>query len=95
MGIPVYRMATGRADDLASTLLLATDTPVLVAPAMNGKMWQHPATQRNVAQLKQDGCQFIDPAEGELACGYEGIGPVEWLAFNLNKKPLDAIAAWI
>jgi phosphopantothenoylcysteine synthetase/decarboxylase len=50
------------------------NTPVLIAPAMNGKMWQHPATQRNVTQLKQDGCHFIDPAEGELACGYEGIG---------------------
>ena len=47
---------------------------MLIAPAMNGKMWLHPATQRNIARLKEDGCTFIGPAEGELACGYEGIG---------------------
>ena len=41
---------------------------------MNGKMWAHPATQRNVAQLRGDGCHFVDPAEGDLACGYQGIG---------------------
>lgn len=55
-------------------LALPPDTPRLIAPAMNGKMWQHPATQRNIAQLKEDGCRFIDPVEGKLACGYEGIG---------------------
>ena len=70
------QLANGLAPDPLTSVYLALprSTPVLVAPAMNGKMWQHPATQRNVAQLKQDGCQFIDPAEGELACGYEGIG---------------------
>ena len=70
------QLANGLAPDPLTSVYLALprSTPVLIAPAMNGKMWQHPATQRNVAQLKQDGCQFIDPAEGELACGYEGIG---------------------
>jgi phosphopantothenoylcysteine decarboxylase/phosphopantothenate--cysteine ligase len=68
------KMAAGIADDLATTLLLATDKPVVVAPAMNVKMWLHPATQRNVAQLKADGIQVIDPAEGEMACGEYGPG---------------------
>ena len=69
-------LANGLAPDPLTSVYLALprSTPVLIAPAMNGKMWLHPATQRNVAQLKQDGCHFIDPAEGELACGYEGIG---------------------
>ncbi len=68
------KMAGGRADDLASTLLLATDTRVLVAPAMNLRMWQHPATQRNVAQLRADGILFVGPDEGEMACGEFGPG---------------------
>ena len=63
------RMAAGIADDLATTLLLATDKPVVVAPAMNVRMWRHAATQRNIAQLKSDGVRVIDPAEGEMACG--------------------------
>jgi phosphopantothenoylcysteine synthetase/decarboxylase len=61
-------------------LALPRTKPVLIAPAMNGKMWQHPATQRNVMQLLEDGCHFISPAEGDLACGYQGIGrlaPIE------------------
>lgn len=63
------------ADPLTSIYLaLPRTTPVLIAPAMNGKMWLHPATQRNVALLTADGCYFVGPAEGELACGYEGIG---------------------
>ena len=68
--------ATGLAPNPLSSVYLALpkDTPKWIAPAMNGKMWLHPATQRNVAQLVEDGCQFIDPVEGELACGYEGIG---------------------
>jgi phosphopantothenoylcysteine decarboxylase len=74
--------ANGLAPDPLSSIYLALPrtTPVLIAPAMNGKMWLHPATQRNVIRLKEDGCQFVDPAEGDLACGYEGIGrlaPVE------------------
>ena len=68
------KMAQGRADDLASTLLLATDTPVLVAPAMNVRMWDHPATRRNVATLRADGVRFVGPDEGEMACGEYGPG---------------------
>jgi phosphopantothenoylcysteine decarboxylase/phosphopantothenate--cysteine ligase len=68
------RMAAGMADDLATTLLLATDKPVLVAPAMNVRMWQHPATMRNVARLRQDGLTVLEPDEGEMACGEYGAG---------------------
>lgn len=68
------KMAAGIADDLATTLLLATDKPVVVAPAMNVRMWKHPATQRNVDQLKADGIRVIEPAEGEMACGEYGPG---------------------
>lgn len=68
------KMAAGIADDLATTLLLATDKPVAVAPAMNVRMWLHAATQRNVAQLKADGVKVLDPAEGEMACGEYGPG---------------------
>ena len=68
------KMAQGRADDLASTLLLATDTPVLVAPAMNVRMWDHPATHRNLATLRGDGVRFVGPDEGEMACGEYGPG---------------------
>ncbi len=68
------KMAQGRADDLASTLLLATDTPVLAAPAMNVRMWDHAATRRNVAQLAADGIRFVGPDEGEMACGEYGFG---------------------
>ncbi|MCE8421581.1 bifunctional phosphopantothenoylcysteine decarboxylase/phosphopantothenate synthase, partial [Rhodovulum sulfidophilum] len=60
------RMAQGRADDLASTLLLATDTRVLMAPAMNVRMWQHPATQRNLATLRRDGVLAVGPNEGDM-----------------------------
>lgn len=67
--------ANGHAPDSLSSIYLATQAPVLIAPAMNGKMWQHPATQRNVTQLKQDGCHFIGPEpDGMLACGYTGPG---------------------
>ncbi|MEM6487866.1 MAG: bifunctional phosphopantothenoylcysteine decarboxylase/phosphopantothenate--cysteine ligase CoaBC [Pseudomonadota bacterium] len=68
------KMTAGLADDLASTLLLATDTPVLIAPAMNVRMWQHPATQRNLAQLKKDGIATIGPNDGDMACGEYGPG---------------------
>ena len=69
------KMAQGHANDLASTLLLATDTPVMVAPAMNVRMWDHPATQRNIATLKGDGIRFVGPNEGDMACGEHGPGP--------------------
>jgi len=68
------RMAAGIADDLATTLLLATDKPVLAAPAMNVRMWRHKATQRNVATLRADGVTVLDPDEGEMACGEYGPG---------------------
>src|SRR5215213_2565462 len=68
------KMAGGIADDLATTLLLATDKPVVVAPAMNVRMWLHPATARNVQQLIEDGVRVIEPAEGEMACGEFGPG---------------------
>ena len=82
--------ANGLAPDPLSSIYLATQAQVLLAPAMNGKMWEHPATQRNVAQLEADGCRFLGPEEsGMLACGYEGAGrlvPVE--------KIIDAIKEW-
>ena len=68
------RAAAGHANDLASTLLLATDTPVLMVPAMNVRMWRHPATQRNVATLRGDGVTVLDPDTGEMACGEFGPG---------------------
>ncbi len=68
------KMAAGLADDLATTLLLATDKRVLLAPAMNVRMWQHPATRRNVAVLRDDGILFAGPDEGEMACGEFGPG---------------------
>lgn len=83
------KMAAGQADDLATAVLLATGAPVLVAPAMNPHMWNHPATQRNVAQLEEDGVAFIGPNEGEMAeSGERGVG-------RMAEAPeiLDAIAA--
>ncbi|MDP5306359.1 bifunctional phosphopantothenoylcysteine decarboxylase/phosphopantothenate--cysteine ligase CoaBC [Paracoccus spongiarum] len=68
------KMAQGLADDLASTLLLATDKPVLIAPAMNVRMWNHPATQRNLALLRGDGVLTVGPDEGDMACGEFGPG---------------------
>jgi phosphopantothenoylcysteine decarboxylase / phosphopantothenate---cysteine ligase len=71
----IAKMAGGHADDLASAVLLATDKPVLIAPAMNPKMWQHPATRRNVAQLVADGVNLIGPNAGEMAeSGEAGTG---------------------
>jgi phosphopantothenoylcysteine synthetase/decarboxylase len=67
-------MAHGLARSGLGSIYLATRAPVLAAPAMNGKMWLHPATQRNVAQLKEWGVEFLGPQEGMLACGYQGIG---------------------
>ena len=68
------KMAQGLADDLASTLLLATDTPVMIAPSMNVRMWDHAATQRNLTTLQADGVHMIGPNEGEMACGEFGFG---------------------
>jgi phosphopantothenoylcysteine decarboxylase/phosphopantothenate--cysteine ligase len=79
------RMAQGLADDLATTLLLATDKRALVAPAMNLRMWLHPATQRNVAALRQDGVTFVGPDDGDMACGEYGPGRMA--------EPLAIVAA--
>jgi len=68
------KMAAGIADDLATTILLATDKPVLAVPAMNVRMWNHPATQRNLAQLRADGVLIMNPDEGAMACGEFGPG---------------------
>ena len=70
----VARMAHGHADDLATTLLLATDTPVMIVPAMNVRMWEHPATKRNLATLTGDGIAVTGPVEGAMACGEFGPG---------------------
>ena len=89
------KMAGGLANDLASTLLLATDKRVLVAPSMNVRMWEHPATQRNLATLKSDGVLFVGPNEGDMACGEYGYGrlaePIEIvdaIDANLSGGPL-------
>ncbi|SDG98152.1 bifunctional phosphopantothenoylcysteine decarboxylase/phosphopantothenate--cysteine ligase CoaBC [Sulfitobacter delicatus] len=79
------KMAHGAANDLASTLLLATDTPVLLAPAMNVRMWQHPATQRNMATLRGDGIAMVGPNAGDMACGEFGPGRMA--------EPLEIVAA--
>ena len=68
------RAAAGLANDLATTLLLATDTPVLMVPSMNVRMWNHPATQRNLATLRADGVRFVGPEVGDMACGETGPG---------------------
>jgi phosphopantothenoylcysteine decarboxylase/phosphopantothenate--cysteine ligase len=70
----IAALAHGLADDALSEIALATEAPVLIAPAMNGKMWKHAATQANVALLQSRGVHFIGPEEGLLACGYEGLG---------------------
>ena len=79
------KMAAGIADDLASTTLLATDKQVLVAPAMNVRMWQHPATHRNLATLTADGIHIIGPEYGMMACNEEGPGRLS--------EPVDILAA--
>ena len=72
----IAKLAQGLADDALTCIALALQpaTRILVAPAMNGKMWNHPATRANVAVLKERGVEFIGPAEGVLACGYDGVG---------------------
>jgi len=70
----IAKMAHGIADDLLTSIALATRAPIMIAPAMNGKMWEHPATRENVTKLQAWGATFIAPEEGDLACGYEGIG---------------------
>ncbi len=88
----IAKMAGGQADDLATTLLLATDKQVLIAPAMNVRMWQHPATRRNVAQLRADGVIVMDPDEGMMACGEFGPGrlPTPDAIAEAARRALDA-----
>ena len=81
----IARTANGLANDMATTALLATDKKTLLAPAMNLRMWLHPATQRNVATLKQDGVLFVGPMDGEMACGEFGPGRMA--------EPLEIVAA--
>lgn len=78
------KMAGGHADDLATTLLMATDTPVMIAPAMNVRMWEHPATQRNLEVLRGDGVRVIGPNPGDMACGEHGPGRMS--------EPMEIIA---
>lgn len=96
------RMAAGMAPDLAATLLLATDKPVMLAPAMNVRMWLHPATQRNLATLRDDGVLFVGPNEGNMACGEFGPGrmaePLEIVAAleaHFGPRPLQGLRALV
>ena len=70
----IARVAHGLADDLLSTLALTMTRPILLAPAMNAEMWNKPAVQRNIAQLREDGIHFVDPGSGWLSCGQVGAG---------------------
>lgn len=70
----IAELANGFANHPLAEIALATRAPIFIAPAMNGKMWEHPATQRNVDALKSFGTRIIGPANGTLACGYEGLG---------------------
>jgi phosphopantothenoylcysteine decarboxylase/phosphopantothenate--cysteine ligase len=96
----IAKMVAGITDDLATTTLLATDKPVIVAPAMNVQMWNHPATQRNIAQLRGDGVHIIEPDSGELACGEIGQGRLakeEYILAGIlqilyNEQPLKGLS---
>ena len=84
----ISKFANGIADDPLTSIYLATLSPVVIAPAMNGKMWNHPATQENVDKLISRGVKFIGPDKGMLACGYEGIGrlwPVEGIIDSVSE----------
>lgn len=78
-------LAHGMANRPLTEVALAVRAPVLIAPAMNGHMWDHPATRQNVGTLKERGCSFIGPAEGMLACGYEGIGRLAEVAHIVSE----------
>jgi phosphopantothenoylcysteine synthetase/decarboxylase len=88
----IAKLAHGLADDALSCVALALNSAarVLVAPAMNGKMWNHPATQQNVATLKARKVEFIGPEEGLLSCGYEGIGRL-WPVEQIGRRALELI----
>lgn len=86
------KLANGIADDALTCIALALnpEAKVLIAPAMNGKMWLHPATQQNVATLKSRGAKFIGPEEGLLSCGYEGLGRL-WPVEKVARQALDLL----
>jgi len=86
------KLAHGLADDALTCIALALNpkAKLLIAPAMNGKMWHHPATQANVATLKSRGAQFIGPEEGMLSCGYEGLGRL-WPVMEIAQRALELL----
>ena len=89
----IAKLTHGLADDALTCIALAlnSNAKTLIAPAMNGKMWMHPATQQNVAELKRRGTEFIGPDEGLLSCGYEGLGRL-WPAEDILKRALELLA---
>ena len=84
------KLACGIADDALTSIALAVTCPLLIAPAMNGKMWLHAATQENVARLKDRGATFLGPEEGLLACGYEGVGRL-WNTSDIAAEALKIL----
>ena len=88
----IARLALGLADDALTCIALALNPAarVLIAPAMNGKMWLHPATQQHVATLRARGAEFIGPEEGMLSCGYEGIGRL-WPVEDIARRALELV----
>ena len=88
----IAELAHGLAGNPICEIALATLAPVLIAPAMNGKMWAHAATQQNVALLKSRGVEFIGPEEGMLACGYEGLGRL-WSVDDIVERAMQIVAA--
>jgi phosphopantothenoylcysteine decarboxylase len=87
------KLAAGLADDALTCIALALNpkAKILIAPAMNGKMWSHPATQRNVSTLKERGAEFIGPEAGLLSCGYEGLGRL-WEVDKIAARALEMLA---
>jgi phosphopantothenoylcysteine decarboxylase len=88
----IAELAHGLAANPIAEIALATPAPLLIAPAMNGKMWLHPATQANVETLKSRGARFIGPEEGLLACGYEGLGRL-WNVDDIAQRAGEMLAA--
>ena len=88
----IAKLAHGLADDALTCIVLALNAQakILIAPAMNGKMWRHPATQANVATLKNRGVEFIGPDDGLLSCGYEGIGRL-WPVVKIAERVLESV----
>lgn len=89
----IAKLAHGLADDALTCIALALNSraKILIAPAMNGKMWLHPATQQNVAALKARGAEFVGPEEGLLSCGYEGLGRL-WAVEKVAGRALELLA---